>query len=144
MGDREPTPGEEAMRVSRETWLVTALCLADLLSTLFLVHRHGADEGNTLMSYYLHLGTGAFVAAKCMLFVPALLIAEWYRRRNPRLVAATLQGVIVMYVTLYALGIFQANRPVTAAELGWDRNPPRTGPTIAVPARLGARLPGAG
>src|SRR5262249_55469396 len=92
------------------------------------------DEGNTLMSFYLHLGTGAFVAAKCTLFVPALLIAEWYRRRNPRLVAGTLRTVIVMYVGLYALGVVQANRPVTAAELGWDRNPPRTGATISIPS----------
>jgi hypothetical protein len=133
------------MRVSKETWVVAALCAADLISTLFLVHQHGADEGNALMSYYLQMGTGAFVAAKCLLFVPALFIAEWYRRRNPQLVATTLRGVIVMYVAFYTLGVAHVNRPVTAAELGWDRTPPRTAPTIAFPVhpdRSGARLPG--
>ena len=133
------------MRVSKETLIVATLCAADLISTLLLVHQHGADEGNTLMSYYLQQGTGTFIAAKCLLFVPALLIAEWYRRRNPQLVATTLRGVIVMYVAFYMVGVFQMNRPVTAAELGWDRNPPRTGPTIdfpVAPARYGARLPG--
>lgn len=133
------------MRVSRETWIVAALCAADLISTLFLVHHHGADEGNALMSYYLRQGTGAFIAAKCLMFVPALLIAEWYRRRNPQLVATTLRGVIVMYVAFYTVGVLHVNRPVTAAELGWDRRPPRTAPTIAFPAhfdRAGARLPG--
>lgn len=133
------------MRVSRETWVVAALCGADLISTLFLVHHHGADEGNALMSFYLKQGTGAFIAAKCLMFVPALLIAEWYRRRNAQLVATTLRGVIVMYVAFYAVGVLHVNRPVTAAELGWDRHPPRTAPTIAFPVRsdrTGARLPG--
>ena len=130
------------MRVSKESWIVAALCAADLISTLFLIHHHGADEGNSLMSFYLQQGTWAFIAAKCLLFVPALMIAEWYRRRNPRLVAATLRSVIVMYVAFYAVGVFQVNRPVTAAELGWDSRPPQTAPAIAFPDRANARLPG--
>jgi hypothetical protein len=133
------------MRVSRETWIVASLCAADLISTLFFVHGHGADEGNTLMSYYLQQGTGTFILMKCLLFVPALLIAEWYRRRNPQLVAVTMRGVIVMYLSFYAVGVFQMNRPVTAAEMGWDRVPPATAPTIAFPlptGREGTRLPG--
>jgi hypothetical protein len=130
------------MGVSKESCIVAALCAADLISTLFLIHHQGADEGNMLMSFYLQQGTGAFIAAKCLLFVPALMIAEWYRRHNPRLVAATLRSVIVMYVAFYAVGVFQVNRPVTAAEMEWDRRPPQTAPTIAFPDRTGARLPG--
>src|SRR6266567_1582075 len=97
---------EEAMRMSRETGIVGALCAIDLLSTLALIQHQGAEEGNGLMSFYLRHGTGAFIAAKCLLFVPALLIAEWYRRRNPRLISATLRGVIVMYLVVYAVGVF--------------------------------------
>jgi hypothetical protein len=102
------------MPVCGETGIVAALCAADLLSTLVLV-QHGAGEGNALMSFYLQQGTWAFIAAKCLMFVPALLIAEWYRRRNPRLVSVALRGVIVMYLLLYTLGVFQANRPERAA-----------------------------
>jgi hypothetical protein len=102
----------ERMRPSRETLIVAALCLMDLLSTLFLVHHRQASEGNFVMDYYLQQGTAAFVGAKCVLFVPALLIAEWYRRRNPRLVIKTLRLVIVLYVTFYSAIVFQANREV--------------------------------
>src|SRR5713101_8018624 len=98
---REETIHEEAMRVSKETWIVATLCGLDLVSTLFLVQRQGADEGNSLMSFYLQQGTGTFIAAKCLMFIPALLIAEWYRRRNPQLVSMTLRGVIVLYVLFY-------------------------------------------
>jgi hypothetical protein len=120
------------MSMSKETWIVAALCAADLFTTLLLVHHGGAQEGNTLMCYYLAQGTGAFVAAKCMLFVPALLIAEWYRRQNPQLVAAALRTVILLYVTFYTVGVLQMNRQVASAELGWDQRPPQTAPTIAI------------
>jgi hypothetical protein len=121
------------MRVSRETWIVAALCAADLLSTLFLVRQQGADEGNSLMSFYLQHGTGTFIAAKCLMFIPALMIAEWYRRRNPRLISRTLRGVIAMYLLFYAVGVFQVNRPVTAADLSEEFRPPPTAPVFALP-----------
>jgi hypothetical protein len=133
------------MRVSKETWIVATLCAVDLFSTLFLVQRQGADEGNTLMSFYLQQGMGTFIAAKCLMFIPALLIAEWYRRRNPRLIATTLRGVIVMYLVFYAVGVFQFNRPVTAAALSEEYTPPRPSPVLALPLdpiRLGSRSAG--
>src|SRR5260370_15655588 len=120
------------MRMSRETGIVGALCAVDLLSTLVLIQHQGADEGNGLMSFYLRQGTGAFIAAKCLLFVPALLIAEWYRRRNPRLVSLALRTVIVMYVFLYAVGVLQMNRPVTTAE--WDQDPSEMALSPVLPA----------
>src|SRR5436305_9589738 len=112
------------MRVSKETWIVAALCAADLWSTLFLVRHQGAGEGNTLMGFYLQQGVWTFIAAKCLMFVPALLIAEWYRRRNPRLVSRTLQGVIVLYVIFYAVGVVHVHGRVTAAELAWECGSP--------------------
>jgi hypothetical protein len=111
------------MPVCGETGIVAVLCAADLLSTLVLI-QHGGGEGNLLMSFYLRQGMAIFIAAKCLLFVPALMIAEWYRRRNPRLVSVALRGVIVMYLILYAMGVLQVNRPASAA-----RSP---GPLIGV------------
>src|SRR5438132_2166229 len=126
---------EEEMRISKETWIVAALCAADLISTLLLVQRQGADEGNSLMSFYLQQGTGTFIAAKCLMFIPALLIAEWYRRRNPRLISTALRGVIVMYLLFYAVGVFHVNRPVTAADLSAEYHPPQAAPVFALPLR---------
>jgi hypothetical protein len=98
------------MRPSRESLIVATLCLADLVSTILFVRNHGAAEGNAVMAFYLQHGLAAFVGAKCLLFVPALLIAEWYRRRNPRLVLGTLRLVIVLYVGFYSLGVAAMNR----------------------------------
>ena len=126
------------MRVSRETWIVAVLCAADLFSTLHLVRQQGADEGNSLMSFYLQQGTGTFIAAKCLMFIPALLIAEWYRRRNPRLISTTLRGVIVMYLVFYAIGVVQVNRPVTAAALSDDYHQRPSAPVFALPPHPGS------
>jgi hypothetical protein len=100
------------MRPSRETLVVAALCFADLISTLLLVRHHQAGEGNFLMDFYLQQGMPMFVAAKCLLFVPALLMAEWYRRKNPRLIIQTLRLVIVLYAAFYAVGVVHANHHV--------------------------------
>jgi hypothetical protein len=113
------------MRPSRETLTVAALCLADLISTLFLVRHHQAGEGNFVMDFYLQQGPLAFVAVKCLLFVPALVMAEWYRRKNPRLIVKTLRLVIVLYIAFYMAGVFQANHHVLApaAAYAGDESP---------------------
>jgi hypothetical protein len=97
------------MRPSRETLIVAAICVLDLVSTLFLVQHRVASEGNAVMNYYLQMGIAPFVGVKCLLFIPALLIAEWYRRRNPRLVIKTLRLVIVLYLTAYTTVVYRAN-----------------------------------
>jgi hypothetical protein len=102
------------MRPSRETLIVAAICVLDLLSTLFLVQHRDASEGNAVMNFYLQLGIAPFVGVKCLLFVPALLIAEWYRHRNPRLVIRTLRVVIVLYLTVYSAYVYHANRHLLA------------------------------
>jgi hypothetical protein len=66
------------------------------------------------MRFYLDHGLLPFIGAKCLLFIPALLLAEWYRHRNPRLIAGTLRVVIVLYVGLYSVGVFALNRRVEA------------------------------
>lgn len=135
------------MRVCGETGIVATLCAVDLLSTVLLIQHQGAAEGNALMNFYLRQGTGVFIAAKCFLFVPALVIAEWYRRRNPRLVSFTLRAVIAMYLLVYAVGVFQVNRPATAAELSESPAIQLAEPAsarVALPCRSSARLPGRG
>ena len=132
------------MRVCGETGIVATLCAVDLLSTLLLIQHQGAAEGNALMSFYLQQGTAVFIAAKCLLFVPALVIAEWYRRRNPRLVSLSLRAVIVMYLVFYVAGVLHVNMPATAAELSGDMSGPGSGPApmlLAPAGRTEARLP---
>src|SRR5262245_46980572 len=97
------------MPLCRESLILAGLCLADLASTVVLVQVHGAGEANVVMGYYLQQGLPAFILAKFLLFVPSLLIAEWYRQRNPRLITHTLRLVIALYVCCYSAGVFAAN-----------------------------------
>jgi hypothetical protein len=99
------------MRPCKESKIIAGLCVADLVSTIVLVRSQGATEANMVMRFYLQYGMLAFIGAKCMLFVPALMIAEWYRHHNPRLITGTLRLVILLYVGLYSVGVFQLNVP---------------------------------
>ena len=91
--------------VSQEAVLIAFLCLLDLITTLYWVSQGQAQEGNPLMAYFLGLGSDAFVFAKVLTFAPALVLAEWYRPRNPRLITRLLRWVAAGYVCIYIGGI---------------------------------------
>ena len=61
------------------------------------------------MRYYLRFGLIVFAAAKVCFFLPTLLIAEWCRRRSPRLITGALRLVIVLYIGIYTVGVFALN-----------------------------------
>ena len=104
------------MRIMRETWLMAAICIADLTTTLWFVGRFGAAEGNPLMKYYLELGTLPFVLAKLTLFLVPLAILEWARQRNPRFVTGMLRVGIVLYLGSYATVVWNVNARAGAEE----------------------------
>lgn len=107
------------MKLCKESKIVAGICLADLVSTIVFMDQHGAAEANLVMRFYLQYGMAAFIAAKCLLFLPALGIAEWYRQRNPRLITGTLRLVIVLYVGLYGVGVYSLNGgPLVGGPLG--------------------------
>jgi hypothetical protein len=91
--------------VSPEALWIAGICLLDLVTTLYWISRGEAREGNWLMARFLESGQVAFIAAKLLMFVPALVLAEWYRLRNPELIARVMRWVILAYVAAYALGV---------------------------------------
>src|SRR3569833_1400050 len=99
-----PAPSNSLHRrpVSVDTVILTLICLADLVSTLYLVSHGQAREGNPLMAQFLRSGSGTFVLAKLCTFVPAIVIGEWYRPRNPRLVSGAMWFAILAYVAVSA------------------------------------------
>src|SRR5690349_5342965 len=97
------------MRLSKESIILSGLCLADLISTVVLIKGYGASEANAVLRFYLAYGLSAFVAAKCFLSIPALLVAEWYRPRNPLLVTGLLRLVIGLYLGGYSASAYQLN-----------------------------------
>src|SRR5207249_1419375 len=91
--------------ISRETLTITAICLIDLLTTLYWVSQGQAREGNPVLAYFLRIGPGAFISAKVLTFAPALVGAEWYRTRRPEFVARLLRWVIAGYLFFYMVGV---------------------------------------
>lgn len=93
------------MPIAKQTFILALLCLGDLALTLYLIQVHGWTEGDALMARVLAAGIGPFVLVKLASFVPALALAEWYRRRHRRLVERALTAVAIAYILLYATGV---------------------------------------
>jgi len=91
--------------VSAEALAIAAICLLDLVTTLYWVSQGQAREGNPVLAYFLDMGAGPFVLAKLVTFVPALVAAEWYRPRNPALIIRVMRWVIALYLFLYVAGV---------------------------------------
>ena len=107
------TMGKRVRGIAVESYVMASICLADLATTLFWISYRNASEGNPLMAFFLHAGgTPAFIAAKLVLFLAPLFIAEWARRSRPRFVHAALRVGIIAYVALYSFGVAHVNAKV--------------------------------
>ncbi|HOM81609.1 MAG: hypothetical protein GX785_10875 [Armatimonadetes bacterium] len=91
-----------ARRPCAETLVVGAICLVDLVVTAVLLHLGLAEEANPIMGYFASYGIAAFCVAKLLFVIPPLLVAEWYRRWNDRLVRTMLRVVAFTYLVVWA------------------------------------------
>jgi len=91
--------------VSPEAFLLSLICLADLVTTLALISHGHAREGNPWMAGFLDRGAVPFIVAKLCMFVPAIVAAEWYRPRKPLLITSVMRVVIVAYLLVYVLRV---------------------------------------
>jgi uncharacterized protein DUF5658 len=91
--------------VTQEGVAIAFICLLDLLTTLYWVSQGQAREGNPVLAFFLDQGMVPFIVAKLTTFVPALIVAEWYHPRNPRLITRVMRWVIVGYFVLYIAGV---------------------------------------
>lgn len=95
--------------ISVQTILIACFGIADLISTLWLLHVHGAAEANPLMAYFLAYGNTAFILAKTAFLLGPLFILEWARRRNPIFVRRASSAAVLAYVGFYVFGVMSAN-----------------------------------
>jgi hypothetical protein len=95
--------------LARESFVLVGLCVADLASTLWLVSRGAAVEGNPAMGAFLSIGVVPFIAAKIALVALPLGILEWARRRQPEFVNSMLRLTIVLYIGVYGAGVWRLN-----------------------------------
>ena len=104
MKESLPTKGS-SMRVNicLESFVLSIICMADMLSTLFLVSMGIAVEHNPLMAACLRHSTVTFVFIKTASFVPFIIITEMYRRKNPTFARASLRIAIFLYISIYVI-----------------------------------------
>ena len=113
--------------------VLIAICVIDLVSTLFLLHTHAAWEGNPLMSYYLRYGVGTFVLMKLTLIFLPVFIAEWSRQYRPRFVRFMLRVAIAAYAGTYLMLFLTINVGANA--------PQKPAPTATPQQQIGGRMP---
>ncbi|OFX17198.1 MAG: hypothetical protein A2Z18_08830 [Armatimonadetes bacterium RBG_16_58_9] len=88
-------------RVSVESLILVAICIADMLTTLFLVLRGCAVEQNPLMAACMNHSPVTFVLVKTASFVPFVVAVELYRRKNPDFARMACRCAIVLYVAIF-------------------------------------------
>jgi hypothetical protein len=89
--------------VSKEAITLFGICAFDALSTwLFLVTRT-ATEANPVLAHAAAVSPEYFLCVKVLTFAPAIVLAEWYRRRKPEFVRRGLRLATTAYLTIYAL-----------------------------------------
>lgn len=95
--------------LAKESYIILAICLLDLILTGWLIDTKRATEGNPIMSFYLsNNGIGMMIAAKIVLIAMPLFVAEWARRYRPRFVHRALRIAIAIYISLYILAFVNA------------------------------------
>ncbi|MCS7064706.1 MAG: DUF5658 family protein, partial [Fimbriimonadales bacterium] len=94
-----------------ESWAIILVCLADLLTTIVLLTRGLAEEGNPIMRYYLRYGLIPFALAKLVLVIAPVVIIEWGRQHRPRTVRTLARVGVLGYLVLYAGMFFTINVP---------------------------------
>ena len=103
------------MILARETVLLAAVCLADLVLTLALISTGYFTEGNPILGHYLQYGLGAMALVKLGSFLLPLAIAEWYRPRHPMFVRCVLRATLYLYIAGYVIGVTSVNLPVLSS-----------------------------
>lgn len=98
-------------KLSRESALIIAICLADLISTIWLVHGQGAQEANPLMRHFLERGVIVFILAKAAFCLGPLALIEWARRHHPHFVRYSLRMGIALYLGFYGMVVWKINHP---------------------------------
>src|SRR5437764_153463 len=92
------------MKIAKETWVIMAIGLADLATTILFIQHHGAEEANPLFKHYWKMGLAVFIGAKVALLVGPLSILEWARQHRPQFVSWALRAGIAAYLVMYGVG----------------------------------------
>lgn len=91
------------LRVSTESLILIAICLADMFATLFFVMQGVAVEQNPLMAACLRRSPMVFVVVKVASFVPFVVAVEYYRRTNASFARLACRSAIALYLVTFVI-----------------------------------------
>jgi len=97
------------MKIARESCILAAIGLADLVTTILFIQQCGAQEANPVFGYFWEMGLLAFILAKLFCMVGPLAILEWARRSRPVFVVRALRFAILCYLGAYSIGVLTLN-----------------------------------
>ena len=89
------------LSVGFESMVLVAICLADMLATLWLVLRGSAVEQNPIMAACINCGPVVFVLVKIASFLPFVIAVELYRRKYPGFARKACLCAIFLYLAVF-------------------------------------------
>jgi hypothetical protein len=98
----------KTLKLMRETYVMGAVCLLDLILTLWLIQTGRAVEGNPVMQAALGMGIFYFILVKCVYTFAPLGLLEMVGRRYTDLVRRYLRLGIAIYVCMHLASILAA------------------------------------
>jgi hypothetical protein len=100
------------MKIIWEIRLLAVICLADLVSTVWLLKTGRAIEANPVMEFYLqHGGSLCFIIMKAFLFLAPIAVLEHIRKTKPQFIRMLFRSYLAAYVLLYGVGSWYVNSP---------------------------------
>lgn len=104
-----PAAVQTETAVSFESITVLAICLLDLLSTIWLIAAGLATEANPMMASLMKHSLVLFCGVKMGTALCLVALTEWYRRYNPVFVRKVMRTAIAAYLMLYIVLVFSIN-----------------------------------
>lgn len=89
------------VKICAESLILIAICVADMLATLWFVLSRMAVEQNPIMAACINHSPATFVLIKLVSFVPFVVAVELYRRRNPGFARAACRWAIGVYLATF-------------------------------------------
>ena len=90
-----------ARRLSPEGLALFVICTLDAVSTYLFLVLGIAREANPILRPAAEVHPYVFLVVKVLTYLPAIVVAEWYREHRPQLVQRALRLVLVVYLTTY-------------------------------------------
>ncbi|MFQ3549525.1 MAG: DUF5658 family protein [Armatimonadota bacterium] len=88
-------------QVCVESVVLAAICIADMLITLYYVMIGVATEQNPIMAAAINHSPETFVIVKMASFVPFIAAVEYYRRKQPDFAIKASRLAIGLYLAVY-------------------------------------------